>query len=209
MKNSNTSDSAKVTFFTASFGIVSVAMLGGVWGVLRKFDAKVATKTNVKPVLFAFQALAAGTALCLGTFATVGAFFVYTTGITSVEQFATEARKITAKLDIFPKPQYTDAEIQESAEFEKHVTDLVNSIWTDGESESSQNGGASSPNREASTNSTSSIWKDIFIQKRDSNDVDENGNKKDVFKLSRYIAEYWNDSVAQTKSSDGEKEKTP
>lgn len=137
MSNNNSSSSSiksaddigisKSAFLTGSVGAFSAGMLLGVWRVTRKEQTRITVKTHRPQILFALSALGWGTVLCLGTFGLAGAVFSYSTGVTTIREFDSWAKRAGRSLNI-PTPIETEKSRAESRQIENDLNTFFDSI---------------------------------------------------------------------------------
>jgi hypothetical protein len=73
-------------WLVASAGILCTGMVGGVYAITRHENFKLNPHSHRKPAMLAFQALAAGTVLAVGSFGLAGTAFVQFTGIDNMDK---------------------------------------------------------------------------------------------------------------------------
>jgi hypothetical protein len=127
---------SRTAFFAGSLSAFGGGLLYGVYKVFKKEKTKINVKAQKPLFMLAFRALGYGTALCFGSFAAAGAAFIYTTKITTLNDFDVWARQVGAQVPI-PRIEETSESRAEAEQAERELNAFVESFM----GESGKDGG--------------------------------------------------------------------
>ena len=133
---------SRTTFFAGSLGTVSAGILFGLYRVNRlSVKENLLIPKHISPSTaygIAAKALIYGTALCVGSFAGVGAIFAYTSKITTLDQFAKAAKSTMSHIPfvVTTEKQYEDSSDEKKAEtieIEKQINEYLEELFVEEE----------------------------------------------------------------------------
>jgi hypothetical protein len=108
-----------------SVGVMSVAMLGGIFAASKYEKFKFDRRLHSSPAVMAVRALVAGTVLCVGAFGLAGTLFVKGTGIDSMQKMRGAGESVTKAFGLGATPEQQAYYNAEEAALQRYVHELL------------------------------------------------------------------------------------